>query len=54
MLPLLREIDVGAGERREPCAQGVNKSTVTRRAIKSTAIDLCNLSVRVREIEKKR
>lgn len=54
MLPSLRKIDVGAGEGGEPCAQGVNKSTVTRRAIKSAAIGLCNLSVRVHEIEKRR
>lgn len=33
--------------------QRVNKSAVARRAIKSVAIGLCNLRVRVHEIERK-
>jgi len=40
-------------EERTSSAQSVNKSTVARRAIKSTAIGLCNLHIRVREIERK-
>lgn len=38
---------------KESSTQGVNKSTVARRAIKLAAIGLCNLSVRVHEIEKR-
>jgi len=44
-------MQVGGGNRR--ALRALNKSTVARRAIKSAAIGLCNLRVRVREIEKK-